>query len=258
MNKRTHIILVFSALALLFVGTSCSSKKKMTKTSLREFTATRIIQEVENNAFDFDDFQAKISVKVDTDDKDFNVKGQLRMKKDSIIWTSISLPLGLEIVRVKIEPDSVFLLNRNDKTYLRESIEMFNDNSIMTESLQFLQSVLVGNVMDIHENDNYKVEIDDGQYNLLISKKKKSIWIDPQLFKITKYYIKEHHDGKRKIEIQYSDFVKVNEKYIPTRIIINIHGDLSLKAIINYSNISVGDNIDFFFNVPKKYERIYR
>lgn len=258
MNRKIHIILVFCALALLFVGTSCSSKKKMTKTSLREFTATRIIQEVENNAFDFNNFQAKISVKVDTEDKDFNVKGQLRMKKDSIIWTSLSLPLGLEIVRIKIEPDSVFFLNRNDKTYLCENMEMFNDNSIMTESLQFLQAVLVGNVLDLNENDNYKVEIDDGLYNLLISKKKKSLWIDPQLFKIRKFYIKEHHDGKRKIELQYADFVKVNDKYVPTHITINIHGDINLKAVINYSNIVVGDNIDFIFNVPKKYDRIYR
>ena len=258
MNKKIHILLIFSVLSLIFVGTSCSSKKKMMKTNLHSFTATRLIQEVKDNAFDFDNFQAKMNVKIETNDKNFNVKGQLRMKKDSIIWTSISLPLGLEVIRVKIEPDSVFFLNRNDKTYLCEDIRLFNDISFLNASIESIQSILVGNVIDLDENGNYKVEIDDGQYNLLISKKKKSLWIDPQSFKITKYYIKENIDGKHKIELQYVDFEKVNDKYIPSKIILNIHGEYTLKAVISYSNITVGDNIDFNFNVPKRYERIYK
>ena len=82
--------------------------------------------------------------------------------------------------------------------------------------------------------------------------------IDPNIFKITKYNIREYNDNKRKIELQYSDFEKVNGKYIPTKIKINIHGDTYLKVNIEYSNIIVNDYIDFFFNVPNKYDRIYR
>ena len=274
MNRKFHILLIFSLLEVLpFFSTSCSSKKAMTKTSLREFTANRLIKEVEQNEFEFDNFQAKINVKIETKDKNLNVKGQLRMKKDSIIWTSISLPLGLEVIRMKISPDSVFFLNRTEKTYLYEDITAFNDISPMITSIKFIQSVLIGNDINLRDSDNYKVEIADGQYNLLISNKlKKSIkhkedswkvlmkelWIDPQLFKITKYNIKEYNDSKRKIELNYSDFVKVNDKYIPTKISISIHGDYHLKATINYSNISTDDNIEYIFNVPKKYERIFK
>ena len=273
MNKKIHILLISSILAFLFITTGCSSEKTLTKMSLREFTASRLIKEVEKNEFDFDRFQAKINVKIETNDKNVNVKGQLRMKRDSIIWTSVSLPLGVEVVRVKVSPDSVFFLNRNDKTYLLENIGVFSDISPMISSIGFIQSVLVGNDINLRESDDYKVEIDNGQYNLLISNKlKKSIkqndedwkvvmkdlWIDPQLFKVTKYYIKEYNDSKRKIELQYADFENINGKYIPTKITIYIHGDYYLKANINYSNISVGDNIDFIFNVPKKYERIYK
>ena len=273
MNRKLHILLIFIILAVTLIGTGCSSTKSMTKKSLREFTANKLIKEVEKNEFDFDKMQAKINVKIETNNKDINVKGQLRMKKDSIIWTSVSLPMGLEMVRVKILPDSVFFINRTDKTYLCESIETFSDISPMVTSIRFIQSVLVGNDINLRESDNYKVEIDNGQYMLLISKKlkksieqndedwkvmMKDIWIDPELFKITKYYIKEYNDNNRKIEIQYSDFQKVNNKHIPTKIYIHIHGDDFLKANINYSNITVGDNIDFIFNVPKKYDRIYK
>ena len=274
MNRKLHILLIFSLLAVVpFFSTSCSSKKSMTKATLREFTANHLIKEVEQNEFDFNSFQAKINVKIETKEKNLSVKGQLRMKKDSIIWTSISLPMGLEVIRMKVSPDSVFFLNRTEKSYLCENIEAFSDISPMITTIGFIQSVLVGNDINLRESDNYKVQIDNGQYNLLISKKlKKSIinndeewkvllrdiWIDPQIFKITKYYIKEYNDSKRKIEVQYSDFELVNDKYIPTKIAVNVHGDYYLKAVITYSNIIVDENIDYIFNIPKKYERIFK
>ena len=271
--NRIRILLIFSILTLLFVGTGCSSKKKMTKTTLREFTASHLSKEVQNNEFDFDSFQAKMNLRVETADKSFSTKGQLRMQKDSIIWTSISAPLGVEVLRMMVTPDSVFMLNRNDKTYLIENIRVFSDISPMITTIDFIQAVLVGNDINLRESDNYKISTKDGQYNLLISNElKKSIkqsdddwkvmlrdiWIDPQLFKITKYYIKEYADSKRKIELEYSDFEEVNGKYIPTKISIDIHGDFYLKADITYSNIIVGDNIEFIFNVPKKYDRIFK
>ena len=39
------------------------------------------------------------------------------LKKDSIIWISLKYPLGLEILRVMLTPDSVYLMNRLEKTY---------------------------------------------------------------------------------------------------------------------------------------------
>jgi hypothetical protein len=240
---------------------------------LREFTASKLIQEVEDNEFEFDNLVAKLNMKIETKDKHTNVKGQLRMKKDSIIWTSISMPMGLEVIRIKVSPDSVYFLNRTEKTYLAENIEVFNDISPMITTIGFIQSVLVGNDINLRESDDYKIQISDGQYNLLISKElkksiknnneewkvmMKDIWIDPQLFKITKYHIREYNDSKRKIELEYSDFEEVNGKYIPTKISVNVHGDLYLKANITFSNIVVNEPLEYSFSIPKKYERIYK
>lgn len=274
MSRKIHILLIFSLITVVpFLITSCSSKKALTKTTLREFTAAKLIQEVEENQFEFDNFVAKMNMKIETKDRNLNVKGQLRMKKDSIIWTSISMPMGLEVLRIKVTSDSVFFLNRTEKTYLIENIEVFNEISPMITTIGFIQAVLVGNDINLRESDDYKIEISDGQYNLLISKKlKKSIknndenwkvmlkdiWIDPQLFKITKYHIREYNDSKRKIDLQYSDFEEIKGKYLPTEINIDIHGDIYLKAKIEFSNITIDEPLEFNFSIPKKYERIYK
>lgn len=274
MSRKIHILLIFSLITVVpFLSTSCSSKKALTKTTLREFTAAKLIQEVEENQFEFDNFVAKMNMKIETKDRNLNVKGQLRMKKDSIIWTSISMPMGLEVLRIKVTSDSVFFLNRTEKTYLIENIKVFNEISPMITTIGFIQAVLVGNDINLRESDDYKIEIADGQYNLLISKKlKKSIknndedwkvmlkdiWIDPQLFKITKYHIREYNDSKRKIDLQYSDFEEIKGKYLPTEINIDIHGDIYLKAKIEFSNITIDEPLEFNFSIPKKYERIYK
>lgn len=274
MSRKIHILLIFSLITVVpFLSTSCSSKKALTKTTLREFTAAKLIQEVEENQFEFDNFVAKMNMKIETKDRNLNVKGQLRMKKDSIIWTSISMPMGLEVLRIKVTSDSVFFLNRTEKTYLIENIEVFNEISPMITTIGFIQAVLVGNDINLRESDDYKIEISDAQYNLLISNKlKKSIknndedwkvmlkdiWIDPQLFKITKYHIREYNDSKRKIDLQYSDFEEIKGKYLPTEINIDIHGDIYLKAKIEFSNITIDEPLEFNFSIPKKYERIYK
>ena len=274
MSRKFHILLIFSMLAVVpFLSTSCSSKKALTKTTLREFTAAKLIKEVEENQFEFDNFVAKMNMKIETKDRNINVKGQLRMKKDSIIWTSVSMPMGLEVLRIKVTTDSVYFLNRTEKTYLAENIEVFNDISPMITTIGFIQAVFVGNDINLRESDDYNIQIADGQYNLSISKKLKKtiknndedwkvmlkdLWIDPQLFKITRYHIREYNDSKRKIDLQYSDFEEVNGKYFPKEISVDIHGDLYLKAHIEFSNITVNEPLEFNFSIPKKYERIYK
>ena len=163
MNKKFHILLIVSLLAISLINTSCKTKKTITRASLREFTATRLIKEVEKNEFSFDYLQAKMNLKIETNDKSFGAKGQLRMKKDSIIWISVSLPLGLEIIRLKISQDSVYFLNRTEKTYLTEDINIFSDISPMITSVGFIQSLIIGNDINLRESDNYRVEIKDNQ-----------------------------------------------------------------------------------------------
>ena len=200
MNKKKRIFLILCAVVFAIFTTGCSAKKTMTKTNLREFTANRLIQEVEKNQFEYDKLQAKLSAKIEIKNKSHNVKGHLRMEHDSIIWVSISLPVGTELFRAKITSDSVYFINKNDNNYLIESIDVLDKISPMVSSVSFIQSVLVGNDLNLRQGDDYKIQIDNYQYNLMISKKlrksikhnnddwkvmMKELWIDPELYKIT-------------------------------------------------------------------------
>ncbi|MGN0033146.1 MAG: DUF4292 domain-containing protein [Candidatus Limimorpha sp.] len=271
MNRIRRIILITGLFALTAIAiSSCSSSKNLTRNSLREISANRLIREISANSFDFDDLQAKVGIKVETEGNSINLKGQLKMKKDSILWASVSLPLGLELARAKLTNDSIFFINKSDKSYLAENINSFNYLQGLPTDIKTIQSVFIGNLFLKNKGSENTVVINDNKYNLLSeeiltiinnnSKKNftinNKIIIDPTLFRITKYEIVNNDNTNYALTIEYSDFIEIGSKFIPSIIEIKIMNDSPIKIVITYSNITTNQNTLYNFSIPKKYERI--
>ena len=253
-------------LALVLIVSSCSVKKETS--NVRMLSANHIVKEVEDNKFEFDNLEAKFNVNI-LDEKGRNemgLKGQLRMQNDSVIWVSLSLKLGVEMARVMITEDSVKFINRTKKTYFATDIDGLD--SIIENPLLLVQGLLVGN--DVHIRDNkYQVEIENDMYKLMtiykseIEKKQtivKNIYIAPESFKMRKYEINSKYVINNIIRsmtssLSYDDFKNVNNKLIPSKILFE---DSSLDGIIeiDYTEMKVGEKLEFPFNVSKKYSKI--
>ena len=271
MNRIIRIILIIVTLVCSAgIISSCSSSKKITGSKIKEMSANRLMREINANSFDFESLQAKVGIKVETEDNAFNLKGQLKMKKDSILWASINLPLGLEVARIKVTADSIFFINKSNKSYLAEQIESFNYLQNINADINTIQSVFTGNIFLINKKSDNNVFIKDNKYNLLSEENitfinnrykknftiNKNIIIDPNLFRITKYEIINNEDYNYGLTIDYSDFINIGGKYLPSIIKINISTEEKMYITITYSNISTNNNTQYNFSIPKKYERI--
>ena len=246
-------------IVLVIIISSCSTKKETS--NLRILSANHIVKEVEDNRFEFDNLEAKFDVKI-KDSKGINpmgLKGQLRMQNDSVIWVSISLKLGVEVARVMITEDSLKFINRTNKTYFATNIEDLD--SIVENPLQFVQGLLVGNDSRIRY-DKHQVKIEDNKYKLEMKDElmTKSIYITPEIFRISKYEINNFFLNKNIISqsfssLIYNNFQNINDKLIPSKIIFE---DSSLDGIIeiNYTEVKVGEKLEYPFNVSKKYNKI--
>src|ERR1700746_3695342 len=58
---------------------------------------------------DFKYFSSKAKSNFKDEKENVNASVHIRMKKDSVIWMSITPGLGIEALRVLIRPDSVFM-----------------------------------------------------------------------------------------------------------------------------------------------------
>ena len=132
-------------MALLLVATSCASRKKTVvptpPQSFEWLTANMSIQ-AEGNGMDFND-----------------LSGQLRMRNDSLIWLSVTATMGVEVLRAKVSNDSVWLINRLEKTYLAEPLDTVSAQLGMPLSLPLLQTLLLDNNQGLPPVENQTVQL---------------------------------------------------------------------------------------------------
>lgn len=141
MSKRITIVLM----ALLLVATSCASRKKTVvptpPQSFEWLTANMSIQ-AEGNGMEFND-----------------LSGQLRMRHDSLIWLSVTATMGVEVLRAKVSNDSIWLINRLEKTYLAEPLDTLSTQLGMPLSLPLLQILLLDNNQGLPPVENQTVQL---------------------------------------------------------------------------------------------------
>ncbi len=112
-----------------------------------------IYRGVQKNHIDFTTFSGKIDLDYeDVDGKKYNVNAHVRMYKDSVIWISITAILGIEGLRVYITPDSVKLLDKQNKIYSPRSVSFLQEVTALPLDLTTLQNLLLGNPIFLDSN----------------------------------------------------------------------------------------------------------
>lgn len=130
---------------ILFLATSCASHKKTVMseqpTSFEWLTANLNIQ-AEGNGMTYND-----------------LSGQIRMRKDSIVWLNVTATMGVEVLRAKISNDSVWIVNRLEKSYLAEPLDTVSAQLGMPLSLPLVQILLLDNNEGLPPVENQTVQL---------------------------------------------------------------------------------------------------
>src|SRR5215216_6405944 len=115
--------------------------------------AREVVLKLKSNRINFKTFSAKIDVDYrGGDDKHYDVNANMRMYKDSLIWVSVNAVFGIEAMRMLITKDSVFLLDKLNKSYLVRSVDYLQEVSSLPLTLSTLQNLLMGNPVFIDSN----------------------------------------------------------------------------------------------------------
>ncbi len=142
-KPSVKVLSKIALLVLLLAATSCASRKKtvapIPPQSFEWLTANMDIQ-AEGNGMNFDD-----------------LSGQMRMRKDSLVWLSVTASMGIEVARAKVSTDSVWIVNRLEKTYLAEPLDSLATQLGMPLSLSLIQTLLLDNNEGIPPVENQTV-----------------------------------------------------------------------------------------------------
>src|SRR5258708_29692026 len=232
----------------------------------RKADSLRVIRQtlgqLAKNRIDFQTFSSKMKVHYEGGDgKDYEFNAFIHIKKDSLIWLSINLGLGIEAFRVLITPDSVKILDKLKKVARLRSVSYLQEEIHLPIDFRTLQDLLIGNPIYLDSSNilSYKKEqagvsllsigslfknyltLNSGDNTLRHSKLDD---IDPMRSRT--YYL-TYGDYEQKDTLRFSTYRK-----------ISVAEKSKVDIECSYKQNRFNKPLSFSFSVPKTYNRKYK
>jgi hypothetical protein len=239
--------------ALLFTG--CSKKISPVTAPPVVPSATLNIQEV-----DFEYFHGKARVSFKDDKKDQEVKANIRIHKDSVIWMAFSV-IGVQGGKALINKDSITVVSNLKNEYYVFNYDELSKRFNFPINYQIIQAAMLGNLLQPRmAEDKVKSEtsftiLEQDQGTVHIKN-----YMNSASTKIERVEMAESNTNNS-MTLTYRDFQPVGDKIFPYNSVISLFykaagGVLNTTIQVEYNKAEVGDKeLKFPFNIPRKYER---
>lgn len=265
---RTILILL---IAIAF--SACKTTKKAARSPLNSKNPQELTQLLNDHDFKFDWLNAKIEATYTKEDKTNSFNITLRIRKDSVMWLSISPALGIEVARVLITKDTLKLVDRLNSKYAISNFSHINELLQVTLDFETLQELLVGNSFSYLDDKKFRSSFIDGDLYVLSTlgkrKLKKSIvddkeikrnfnqdiWMEPDIFKVVKMLIQDRKANK-KLLADYKDFRDVEGQKFAFKSSFNIQTEKTVNITLEYTKVNINKPQEFPFSIPEKYEKM--
>lgn len=215
---------------------------------------------VDIEEIDFEYFHTRTKVRYSEGDKQVIGNAHIRIKKDSLIWFSVSPSIGLEATRVMITKDTAIVINRMDKEYYIFNFEEISRYFNFKIDFELIQSVLLGNLARpidddtkiAKENEYYMVKQQSGpldiqSFVLMDNKKIETVLINETA--TSNFMTLKYSEFKETSEFLFPKFCQVNLTYKAKK------GPLVTSINLQHNKAEISNKpLKFPFNIPAKYE----
>jgi hypothetical protein len=247
-NKLQPLLLVI----VLFVAASCSKK---IATLPRISSSELALEEI-----DFDYMEGKARMILKDDSKEREVKANIRVRKDSVIWMNFTV-IGVQGGRVLINRDSITILNNVKNEYYVFDFKSLSEKLNISVTYNLIQAALLGNLLfPKHETDSVEKKAATFLLRQTLGTVDVLSFVNASGMKIQKVELRESNTYNS-MNLSYGNFQPLANKQFPYDCTINLfyktqRGVLNTTIIFEYTKADVGTKeLRFPFNIPKKYER---
>lgn len=284
MNKY----LIIFVIPFLF---ACKSKEVVeTQEPLKERSQAFLTRHVDKNKFEFEWLGMKLDAEFTSGDEQQGFKATVRMRKDSAVSVSVSPALGIEVLRMLVDKDSLKMVSEipGDKYVFLGSIDQLSELAKIDLDVSTMQDLLIGNPIGLSREEGKMkggVEKLDVEYYTLVSRLSRRVrrateiqdssmnqeprriskrledndwisskfWIESNNFKIVKCELFDMRT-KRTVQINYSEFDEEDLSHYPHKCNIQIN-DARGKTSLDFKivRLNTQNHYDFSFDYDKDY-----
>jgi len=270
---------------------ACKSKEVVvTQEPLKERTQAFLTRNIEKNRFEFDWLGMKLDAEFTSGEEQQGFKATVRMRKDSAVSVSVSPALGIEVLRLLVDKDSLKMVSEipGDKYVFLGSVNQLTDLAKIDLDLSTLQDLLIGNPIGLSREEGRMksgVEKLDVEYYTLVSRMSRRVrratedqdsltirdgrrvpkrledndwisskfWIESDLYKVVKCELTDIRT-KRMVQINYSEFDEEDPSHYPHKCNIQID-DVKGKTALDFKivRLNTQNHYDFSFDYDKDY-----
>lgn len=251
--KNRSIFFLWALLATVFV----SCKKEIVTKGVKEVD----LESVNIIPLDFEFLSTKSKVTFQDENTDISFTATIRVKQDSLIWMSLSPALGIEAVRGLITNDSIFIINRLNRTYSIFDFASLSRKFNFDINYDLVQAMLLGD-MPFGQREEDRV-LRKGR-NILIRQEEGNIavdnYIDPEKMKTERVQLQETTSANT-LTLLYDNFQLFTDVFFPysSKIVLSYKDGNDQKTTlvdIDHGKAEIATTaLQFPFNVPQKYER---
>lgn len=263
------VFLLLGAYSFLFVG--CKVLPPV-DTRIRQYKGMEIYDEIMLRNHGIKTYSAgRVLINIVDDDQVLNMRGAVRINKDSVIMISVSAFAGIEAARIKLTSDSVKIIDRINNIYFAGSYEDSGRFLPLPVSFNFVQGFFFASAINFIDEFEYLSE-DERIYNFenelltvqiktnFFSGVKKNydlarISLDPD-FMVRNIDLLSG-DKKMYASLNYGSYNVYDGFSLPESIeMYYLSHNLPMKATLRIGRIELNRDLTFPFSVPERYRRI--
>ncbi len=249
---------VFVFLLLLVVLASCNRSITLI-TQNRDQYNNEILKKIGDNYLKFQTLSTRVKVESSLFDKKNSLKGQVRIKRDSVVWISLNLSSGFPVAKAVFKTDSFMIHDRVNKAYYHGKYEQFSQRFKVPLTFETIQAMLLNELISAGNGAKFdikEIELDKASaysiaaydhlncmYNYLVPKEILKVKSTNIIFKdaiVDVSYDDYKKEGGNNFAQLLNAVIKTNSK--------------EHEFSIEFSRFQVDKKTKFNFKVPKKYD----
>jgi len=178
-------------------------------------------------------------------DNEVSLGISIRVRKDSLIWVSVTAPFGIELFRAVLTKDSVYYINRTNKTYFVKPIAHISQIIKTDIAFNEIQEMIMANPKIVKKKYSFEKTNDD----FLLSTQD-YIYTISNLYRIRKGVL---IDKENSLIYTYRNFSFENDFPEQLELIVKSASETPFNIKLNYSKVVFDQQQQTPFKIPSSY-----
>jgi len=254
---------------LVMIGfSSCKPKKHIISATspLEEKTASSLYADVLSRELQFSSFSSKLNLSLTSGSRSVSSKANLKIVKGRQLQLSIQPLFGIEMVRIYVDTDTVVVLDRMNKRFVKESLVDLKDNYPFGFDYNTLESLLTNRLFTANAK---QVSFENfSRFNISYSEDFCKLQANDAFSGLSQQFMLNANDNitvallanepyRFSIKWSYDEFTWVKDKAFPYLMQIEaVYANKKINSVLSFSDVVLDQPLVLSKDVPKGYSAV--